>query len=250
MPSSKPPLTQKRLSLLGNLIPLWVYTGGAMQRPELPYDYVLARQGIIKRFESSFVSVDYLLVPVSENLIGLQLEGYPLQPLRFKLSKIPVRLLRDVLNDARRDMSLEFAYHFRYNAEHNQWLVTRPDRYYEQSGTGLGYFYTDPAGVVLELHSHHTMDAYFSPRDNRDEQGGRLYGVIGHIDRKNPELALRLGMFGHWLYNVPGRAIFDDVSPFIEVDVGVEADERWALSDESLANGGQNWFTHLFSRKG
>jgi PRTRC genetic system protein A len=249
MPKTNSPVKKKELSLLGNLIPLWVYTGGEMQRPELHYDYVLARQGIVKRFENSFVSVDYLLAPVSENLIGLQLEWYPLRPLHFKLPKIPVSLLQDVLNDARQDMSLEFAYHFRYNSDPGEWVVTRPENYYEQSRTGLGYYYK-PDGLVLELHSHNTMPAYFSPRDNLDEQGGRLYGVIGHIERRNPELALRLGMFGHWLYDVPGQAIFDDVSPFIEVELGggAEVDDRW-LFEDSAGDDSPNWLANLFSRK-
>jgi len=93
------------------------------------------------------------------------------------------------------------------------------------------------------------MPAYFSPRDNRDEQGGRLYGVIGHIERENPELTLRLGMFGHWLHNVPGQAVFDDVHPFIEVaggDAPVD-DDHWALSEN---NGGLQWLTNLFNRGG
>ncbi|MCP4992898.1 MAG: hypothetical protein GY934_03795 [Gammaproteobacteria bacterium] len=244
------PKNKKRLSLTGNLIPLWIYTGGEMQRPELHYDYVLARQGIVKRFENRFVSVDYVLVPIDENLIGLQLAWYPLQPLHFKLPKVPGHLLRDVLTDARKDMSLEFAYHFRYNPGPNQWVVTRPENYYEQSRTGLGYTYSDPGGVILELHSHNTMPAYFSPRDNQDEQGGRLYGVIGHLERTNPELALRLGMFGHWLYNVPGRALFADISPFSEVELGAgaEVNDKW-LSEEGLANNGHSWLANLFNRK-
>ncbi|MCP4359045.1 MAG: hypothetical protein GY796_13585, partial [Chloroflexi bacterium] len=138
-----------------------------------------------------------------------------------------------------------------YNPEPpGRWTVTRPENYYEQSRTGLGYFYK-PDGVILELHSHNTMPAYFSPRDNRDELGGRLYGVIGHLERSNPELALRLGMFGHWLYNVPGRAIFDDVTPFIEVELGgeAEAEAGWVSFDEAAPDNAGNFLTNLFRRR-
>jgi len=40
---------------------------------------------------------------------------------------------------------------------------------------------------VLDIHSHNTMSAFWSSTDDADErQAVRLYGVIGHIDRKIP----------------------------------------------------------------
>jgi hypothetical protein len=61
------------------------------------------------------------------------------------------------------------------------------------------------------------MPAYFSQTDDRDEQGGRFYAVIGRLDQDQPELVLRLGMYGTWLYNVPALALFEDVGPLVEV---------------------------------
>jgi hypothetical protein len=52
---------------------------------------------------------------------------------------------------------------------------------------------------VLELHSHHALPAYFSRVDDADEQGLRLYGVVGRLDRTRPEVALRVGAYGHRL---------------------------------------------------
>ena len=46
--------------------------------------------------------------------------------------------------------------------------------------------------------------------------GGRFYAVIGRLDRSNPQFILRAGMYGHWLYNVPGLALFDDLGPFVD----------------------------------
>jgi hypothetical protein len=96
-----------------NLIPLYMYLGHPMPRPERLYDYVIAEQGIIKRVETPYASADALLAPITEKLIGLQLQPYPLQPLRLKVPRIPGRLLLDVLADARRHIHIEFMYHFR-----------------------------------------------------------------------------------------------------------------------------------------
>jgi hypothetical protein len=52
--------------------------------------------------------------------------------------------------------------------------------------------------AVMELHSHHSMEAQFSPQDNEDEaQGFRVYAVIGNIFDK-PEIRTRVGLFGHF----------------------------------------------------
>lgn len=53
--------------------------------------------------------------------------------------------------------------------------------------------------VGLTLHNHHTIRAYFSTTDDRDEVAPGLYGVAGHLDRPCPELRLRAGIEGHFL---------------------------------------------------
>jgi len=219
-----------------NLIPLYLYLGHPMQRPLRLYDYVIAAQGIIKRIETRYVSADLLLAPITTNLIGLGLQPYPLQSLQLKLPRIPGRLLLDVLADARTNINLEFMYHFRFGADQG-WTVTRPEQ--AQSWGRVGYSH-DPAGVVLDLHSHHTMPAFFSPTDDGDERGSRFYAVIGHLDRPDPQLILRLGMYGHWFYNVPGLALFDDLGPF--VDTYVDEATATDLTEETPAS----WFARLF----
>ena len=68
--------------------------------------------------------------------------------------------------------------------------------------------YRPPTAAVLELHSHGRHPAMFSSTDNRDEQGLRLYGVIGSLDTDRPEVALRVGAYGHFL-PVPWETVFD-----------------------------------------
>ncbi|MPZ13001.1 MAG: hypothetical protein GEU73_01010 [Chloroflexi bacterium] len=63
-------------------------------------------------------------------------------------------------------------------------------------------------GVVLEMHSHHRFAARFSPTDDADEQGLRLYGVVGRLGSPTPEVALRAGVYGHFS-PVPWESVFD-----------------------------------------
>ena len=52
--------------------------------------------------------------------------------------------------------------------------------------------------MVAEFHSHGSSRAFFSTTDNEDEQGFRIYGVAGRLDTPQPELNLRVGVYGHF----------------------------------------------------
>ena len=52
--------------------------------------------------------------------------------------------------------------------------------------------------MVAEFHSHGGSRAFFSATDDRDEQGFRIYGVVGRLDALRPELRLRVGVYGHF----------------------------------------------------
>lgn len=52
--------------------------------------------------------------------------------------------------------------------------------------------------LVMDVHSHGRMDAFFSSVDNHDEKGTRLFLVLGQIDRKAPAWKLRAGIAGHY----------------------------------------------------
>ena len=67
-----------------------------------------------------------------------------------------------------------------------------------QEGTGSSLSYQPPHGVIAEFHSHGSHRAFFSATDDRDEQGFRVYGVVGRLHDPLPELALRVGVYGHF----------------------------------------------------
>ena len=63
-----------------------------------------------------------------------------------------------------------------------------------------------PPTLLLELHTHGQLPAYWSATDDRDEQGACLYGVIGRLDGR-PQVRLRVGVYGYW-QELPVAALF------------------------------------------
>ncbi|GIK40436.1 MAG: hypothetical protein BroJett011_42690 [Chloroflexota bacterium] len=229
------------MPLFNNLIPLYLYQGGVIPRPTYEYDYIIASQGVIKRLETEVVSADMILVPFYTELRGLYLQLYPLNVV-FKLPRIPWYLLEQVLVDARTNAHLEFMYHFRFMG--GQWHVTFPEQNQEEAW--VGYYNVDPTGIALDLHSHNGMPPFFSPTDNKDERGGRFYGVIGYVDSPTPQIVLRLGMHGHWLINVPALLLFENIGPFVEIFLEQEVPHYGHAEMEIGGNNGHEAFTPGF----
>lgn len=57
----------------------------------------------------------------------------------------------------------------------------------------------------MDIHSHNTMDAFFSAIDDRDEKATRLYGVIGRLDKFLPDMKVRICNGGNFLEIYPGE---------------------------------------------
>ena len=60
--------------------------------------------------------------------------------------------------------------------------------------------------LVMDVHSHASMPAFFSSIDNQDEKGIRLYMVLGNLDKKAFSYVLRAGLAG-----VYGKLKLEDV---------------------------------------
>lgn len=72
--------------------------------------------------------------------------------------------------------------------------------------------YKTVPNTVLELHSHPSFPARFSATDDADEQGFKLYGVVGRLDLPQPEFSFRLGIYGHF-QDIPWEEIFEEEAP-------------------------------------
>ena len=150
------------------------------------YDYVMGAGGIYVQSESTHLTARMLVAPA-------KVRG--LAPVSEKLELahglIPAHVFELGLAWMLAAPDTERFFAVRWDGD--AYLLVVP----EQAGTSASLTYQPPAGVVAEFHSHGRHSAFFSATDDRDEQGFRVYGVVGRLDRPEPELTLRVGIYGH-----------------------------------------------------
>ncbi len=151
------------------------------------YDYVLGAGGLYVQSESAHLTARLLIAPA---------EVRGLAPVSEKLAlahgPIPAHVFEIGLAWLLATPDTERFFAVRWDGDAYR-LVVPP-----QSGTSASLTYQPPAGVVAEFHSHGGHSAFFSATDDRDEQGFRIYGVVGRLDTPEPELTLRVGIYGHF----------------------------------------------------
>ncbi len=163
------------------------HPGGLAGVHGIGYDYVLGAGGVYVQSQGAHLTARVLaapcevrgLAPVAEKL---QLTHGPIPASLFELG---LRWFQD-------DPDTERLFAVRWDGDGYR-LVVPP-----QAGTATRLAYQPPAGVVAEFHSHGSARAFFSATDDRDEQGFRIYGVVGRLDNPRPELRLRVGVYGHF----------------------------------------------------
>ena len=69
-------------------------------------------------------------------------------------------------------------------------------------------FMSDRYIHYMDIHSHNTMNAFFSKVDDKDEKATRLYTVIGKLNEHNPEIKTRISNGGKFL-NIDPAQVFE-----------------------------------------
>jgi PRTRC genetic system protein A len=76
---------------------------------------------------------------------------------------------------------------------------------------------------VISAHSHNSMNAYFSPLDDKDEKGDILYMVMGKLNQEVPTYCIRANVAGAECVKLPLEDLFDlseenwaELSPYWE----------------------------------
>ena len=151
------------------------------------FDYVLGSEGVYVQSESAHLVARVLAAPC-------RVRG--LSPVTEKLAlahgPIPAHLFELGLGWFLAAPGTERFFAVRWDGDAYR-LVAPP-----QEGTAASLTYEPPAGAVAEFHSHGGHGAFFSATDDRDEQGFRIYGVVGRLNTPRPELSLRVGVYGHF----------------------------------------------------
>ena len=151
------------------------------------YDYVLGAGGVYVQSESAHLTARVLVAPCTVRGLAPVSEKVDLTH-----GSIPAHLFELGLRWFQAVPDTERFFAVRWDGDAYR-LVIPP-----QAGTGSSLTYQPPDGVVAEFHSHGSHRAFFSATDDMDEQGFRIYGVVGRLDTLQPELSLRVGVYGHF----------------------------------------------------
>jgi len=138
-----------------------------------------------------------------------ELEAY----VNLPYGRIPESILTNICEDARK-------YAFR-RLERMYYLHRYPERVVvnvpkQKASSGSVTAEAPQHGyesLLCELHSHHQMEAFWSAKDDADEQEFRFYGVIGRLNTDTPTFRLRIGISGYF-FEVPLTALFTGEGPF------------------------------------
>ena len=207
------------------------------------YDYLLASNGVFIEAKGAWITAR---VQVAEASIrGLA----PLDPaVRLHFGKIPQSYFDLAVGEMMKTPSQERYVAITHNGNYHVHIP-------EQTDGAAHVKYTNPDAVVVDLHSHGRMLPFFSGEDNRDDQGLRVSGVIGQLD-KGPVLALRVGIYGYYAA-VAWEDIFEGQLSMRKVEDLVEEIETKEVSDIEpsedalgfdLFHRGVNWLSEGFQR--
>jgi len=150
------------------------------------FNYILAGNGVFIEAESPVIAVRIPAAPV-------EIRGLP--PLEPKVS-----LTYGSIPDRFWDLALDM---FLGNKEIEQYcgIIARAGYHFyvpEQEKTEAGVKYQMATGVILDLHSHGHMMAGFSAKDDEDDQGLKIYGVVGTLHTV-PVVKFRVGVYGYFM---------------------------------------------------
>ena len=179
------------------------------------FDYVLGSGGLYVQSESANLTARALVAPCEVRGLASVTEKVELVhgPIPARLFEVGLRWFQD-------DPTTERFFAVRWDGRSYRLVVP------EQEGTATRLIYTPPAGVVAEFHSHGHSRAFFSKTDDGDEQGFRVYGVVGRLDTDLPELSLRVGIYGHFA-PADWPQVFDGPQPGVRL-----VDEETQTTDE------------------
>jgi PRTRC genetic system protein A len=171
------------------------------------YEYILAGNGIFVRGERKEFRAQFCIQP-------FEVRGLPdLEPrVELKMPRVPSDLVLEMLRLARtaRDSEgepCEIVFHL--ECKKGVWLCHVPEQ--TQSPMSAKPKDDSPdstyARACIEAHSHVDMHASFSQTDDRDEQGFRVYAVLGCVSTR-PAIRVRVGLYGY-RHDVPASWAFD-----------------------------------------
>lgn len=189
----------------------YAFVKSGQRLPSMPpclYQYLVGRTQIAVRAERAGLSVIFPVETLSNPIAGLDenLGG------AFGLSagRVPLDLTTAMLQKAREASPREILFYLLPPDEQRGWQLATPRQNVTRSSCRpVDPFHPWGKAALIEVHSHNSMEAYFSGQDDRDEKTGfRIYAVLGRVNQRCPEIVCRVGVYGHF-WNIPAHWVFD-----------------------------------------
>jgi hypothetical protein len=162
------------------------------------FDYVLASDGLYINAKRDGLGVCFPIAPAEVRGLAECFETFA-----FDLPKVPEHVVRQILEISfgYAESSKETLFWLRHSALNpydDGWLLEQPAQDRRPAScrplAGQDDLYEK---IIVEIHSHHSMPPRFSPTDDKDERGFRLYSVIGNLPEE-PEIRMRVGVYGYF----------------------------------------------------
>jgi PRTRC genetic system protein A len=194
-----------------------------------PFNIVAGNDGQL--YEIRHSELGTIIIP-AVNL--RRLEEIP-RGFQFNLPKIPGVLLAEAVSFFRdycqNGIELEVMVSFFYHPGTKQYVIDCPVQTVSKGRIDFEELSYEREGYIeiLQLHSHNTMEAYFSSVDNNDEKRFLLYGVIGQLNHERPAMKLRAGVNGYF-YDLPLDYIFHEPNLNLSVDYPMSWHDNVAIN--------------------
>ena len=169
--------------------------------PDCLYAYIMAGNGVFLYAKRDDLEV---LIPVSRATIA----DLPLLEPFVNMPRVPSVLMHHILQASKENLPNEILFWFNFDHDRQVWDMDAPLQICRPAHV-FPVDKSDPLGIkaLIDLHSHALMEPFFSPTDNKDEQGFRIFAVIGKVN-ETPEIRVRVGVYGNY-WNIPASTIFE-----------------------------------------
>jgi PRTRC genetic system protein A len=144
----------------------------------------------------------YVRLPVAKLLNCPVPYGDVQEAMQFRFGKLPRTVVTQFIELARVRSPNECAAWVIWNERTDSWRL----QMLEEISVGHGHVevnlpkLADDEHLVIDLHSHGTFDAFFSPTDDNDDKGEcKFAGVIGNLDGEQVTTAFRLCVNGQFI---------------------------------------------------
>lgn len=153
------------------------------------YQYIMAANGLFVQAESRQLKATIRLADATVRGLAPLEEG-----IELPYGKVPVRMWAYFLQRFREALPQERLLALGgWPGRPGLYMIHVPVQ--ETSHTSVRYHPLD--GLLLEVHSHGMMRAFFSGTDDADEQGFKIYGCVGLFEGRQ-EWKLRVGIHGYF----------------------------------------------------